>query len=107
MSRNTVELPGGGCATESEALSALVHEAKQRGVSYGLLVANTTERERAEIIQDNTRFEKLYPGYLMSAAEAFHNDVNGGCYLAARFYRKDGKFIKPKPKPKPKPKKQK
>lgn len=52
-------------------------------------------RELAEDIQDNTQFEKLYPGYQMSAAEAFHNDVNGGCYLVARFYRKDGKFIKP------------
>ena len=47
-----VELPGGGCATESEALSALAREAKRRGVSYGHLVASTTERERAEIIRD-------------------------------------------------------
>ena len=45
------------------------------------------------------KFESLYPGYLMSAAEAFHNDVNGGCYLVARFYRKDGKFIRLKQKP--------
>ena len=52
-------------------------------------------RELAENIQDNTQFEKLYPGYNMSSAEAFHNDVNGGCYLVARFYRKEGKFIKP------------
>ena len=47
-----VELPGGGCATESEALTALAAEAKRRGVSYGHLVANTTERERTEIIRD-------------------------------------------------------
>ena len=47
-----VKLPGGGCATESEALSALAREAKRRGVSYGHLVASTTERERAEIIRD-------------------------------------------------------
>ena len=47
-----VELPGGGCATESEALSALAREAKRRGVSYAHLVASTTERERAEIIRD-------------------------------------------------------
>lgn len=50
MSR--IELPGGGCATESEALSALAREARRRKISYGLLVANTTERERAEIIRD-------------------------------------------------------
>ena len=47
-----VELPGGGCATESEALTALAAEAKRRGVSYGHRVADTTERERAEIIRD-------------------------------------------------------
>lgn len=47
-----VELPGGGCATESEALSALAREAKRRNTSYGLLVANTTKRERKEIIRD-------------------------------------------------------
>ena len=34
-----VELPGGGCATESEALTALAAEARRRGVSYGHLVA--------------------------------------------------------------------
>ena len=61
-------------------------------------ISGRKARELAENIQDNTRFEKLYPGYLMSAAEAFHNDVNGGCYLVARFHRQDGKFIKPKPK---------
>ena len=47
-----VELPGGVCATESEALTALAAEAKRRGVSYGHLVASTTEWERAEIIRD-------------------------------------------------------
>lgn len=47
-----IELPDGGCATESEALSALAREARRRGTSYGLLVANTTRRERDEIIRD-------------------------------------------------------
>lgn len=47
-----IELPGGGCATESEALSALAREARRRKTSYGKLVAATTERERAEIIRD-------------------------------------------------------
>ena len=47
-----VKLPGGGYATESEALNALAAEAGRRGVSYGHLVADTTERERAEIIRD-------------------------------------------------------
>lgn len=47
-----VELPGGVCATENEALNALVAEARRRGISYGHLVAETTEWERAEIIRD-------------------------------------------------------
>ena len=47
-----VKLPGGGYATDSEALNALAAEAKKRGVSYGHLVANSTERERTEIIRD-------------------------------------------------------
>lgn len=38
-----VELPGGGYATDSEALNALAAEARRRGVSYGHLVAETTE----------------------------------------------------------------
>lgn len=61
-------------------------------------ISGRKARELAENIKDNTRFEKLYPGYLMSSAEVFHNDVNGGCYLVARLHRQDGKFIKPKPK---------
>lgn len=52
MSRSMIELPGGGGATESEALSALAREARRRKTSYGKLVAATTERERAEIIRD-------------------------------------------------------
>ena len=58
-------------------------------------ISGRKARELAENIQDNTQFEKLYPGYLMSNAEAFHNDVNGGCYLVVRFYKEDGAFIKP------------
>lgn len=53
-------------------------------------------RELADDLQNSAKFEALYPGYLMSQpAEAWHNDVNGGCYLAARLYRADGKFLKP------------
>lgn len=51
MSRSMIELPDGGCATESEALSALVRESRRRGISYGHLVADTTEWERAEIVR--------------------------------------------------------
>lgn len=51
MSRNKGLYPLPDGCTEAEALSAMVREAKQRGISYGQLVANTTERERAEIIR--------------------------------------------------------
>lgn len=37
---------------DSEALTALAVEAKRRGVSYGKLVAETTEQERIKIIRD-------------------------------------------------------
>jgi len=61
-------------------------------------ISGRQARELADNIQDNTRFESLYPGYLMSRAEVFHNEVNGGCYLAARFYTQDGSFISPRGK---------
>lgn len=56
-------------------------------------------RQAEELLRDttnNAEYEKLYPGYFLSDAGAFHNEVNGGYYVAARFYRKDGQFIKPK-----------
>lgn len=54
--------------------------------------------ELSQDTTDNAEFEKLYPGYFLSEAGAFHNDVNGGYYIIARYYRKDGVFIKPKRK---------
>lgn len=61
-------------------------------------ISGRKARELAENIQDSTRFEKLYPGYLLSKAEAFHNDVNGGIYLFVRLHREDGEFIRTKQK---------
>lgn len=61
-------------------------------------ISGRKARELAKSLESGEKFEKfesLYPGYLLSAAEAFHNDVNGGCYIVARFYKKDGTFIKP------------
>ena len=46
---STYPLPDG--CTEAEALSAMVREANRRKISYGQLVANTTEGERAKIIR--------------------------------------------------------
>ena len=51
MGRRIVELPGGGCATEREALNAMVAEAKRRGISYGKLMSDTTEWERDKLIR--------------------------------------------------------
>lgn len=67
-------------------------------------ISGRKARELADNIQDSTQFDRLYPGYLCSRAETWHNDVNGGCYLAVRLYRKDGKFIQAKQKPKRKQK---
>lgn len=53
-------------------------------------------KELAADTTDRAPFEKLYPDYLLAEAGAFHNDVNGGVYLFARLYRKDGKYIKPR-----------
>ena len=47
-----VELPGGVCATDSEALTALAAAAKKRGISYGNLIASTSGWEQDEIIRD-------------------------------------------------------
>lgn len=55
-------------------------------------ISGRKARELAEHIQDSTRFEALYPGYLVSEATVFHNDVNGGCYLTARFYKENAAF---------------
>ena len=55
-------------------------------------------RELARDTTNNREYERLYPGYFLADAGAFHNDVNGGVYLAARYYRQDGQFIKPKKK---------
>ena len=63
-----------------------------------------TARQAGELLRDttnNAEYERLYPGYFLSEAKAFHNEVNGGLYVTARFYRKDGVFIKPKKKRKP------
>ncbi|WP_298023617.1 hypothetical protein [uncultured Dysosmobacter sp.] len=57
-------------------------------------ISGRRARELADNIQDSTQFEALYPGYLLAKAEAFHNDVNGGCYLVARLYKQDSSFAK-------------
>lgn len=54
--------------------------------------------ELAKDREDRAPWEKLYPDYFLAEVTPFHNDENGGVYLFARLYRKDGTFIKPKRK---------
>ena len=63
-------------------------------------ISGKQARKLAKKIQDNTQFERLYPGYLCAKAETWHNDMNGGCYLKISLYREDSTFIQPKQKPK-------
>ena len=57
-------------------------------------------RRRAEALakdrEDREPWEKLYPDYHLAEVVPFHNEENGGVYLFARLYRKDGKYIAPK-----------
>lgn len=45
--------------------------------------------------EDRAPWEKLYPEYCLSEVMPFHNEENGGIYIFARLYRKDGKYIAP------------
>ena len=57
-----------------------------------------SRRRAAELARDTedfTPWNKLYPEYHVSEIIPFHNEENGGVYLFARLYRKDGKHIKP------------
>lgn len=54
-----------------------------------------------ELLKDTTDrglYERLYPGYRLADAGAFFNDVNGGCYITARYYRSGGQYINPNQK---------
>lgn len=44
-------------------------------------------REMADDPKQCVKLEALYPGWTLTMAETFHNDVNGGAYLAVRFCR--------------------
>lgn len=65
-------------------------------------ISGKKAKELAADTTNSAEYEKLYPGYFLAEATAFHNDVIGGEYIVARFYRKDGVFIKPKKKRRPK-----
>jgi hypothetical protein len=56
-------------------------------------------RRKAAALASNTEdrepWKKLYPDYCLAEMTPFHNDENGGVYIFARLYRKDGRFIAP------------
>lgn len=58
-----------------------------------------TKREVLELARDteNRReYEKHYEGYYLAEARTVYNDVNGGVYIYARFYRKEAAFCQKK-----------
>jgi hypothetical protein len=57
-------------------------------------ISARTARELAADTSVRQPFEKLYPDYILAEATPFHNDVNGGIYIFARLYRKDGHFMR-------------
>lgn len=57
------------------------------------------KREAVELAKDteNVRaYEKLYDGYHYAGAQVVMNDVNGGVYIYARYYRKEAAFCNQK-----------
>lgn len=48
--------------------------------------------ELARDTDDKKAYERYYEGYFLSEARRVYNDVNGGVYIYARFYRKDAEF---------------
>lgn len=56
-----------------------------------------SKRRVMELARDTDarrEYEKYYEGYFLSEAKKVYNDVNGGVYIYARFYRKDAEFCK-------------
>lgn len=48
--------------------------------------------ELAKDTENNREYEKLYEGYYFSEARRVYNDINGGVYIYARFYKKEADF---------------
>lgn len=67
-------------------------------ITNDMRISRRTAEELAKDPTDREPWERLYPEYIFAESSAFHNDTNGGVYLFARLYRRDGKFIKPKRK---------
>lgn len=57
-------------------------------------ISGRRAEELARDTTNNAEHEKLYPGYFLAEACAWHNDVYGGTYIIARFYRKDAMLQK-------------
>lgn len=71
----------------------LIHpEPKQRD---GRLSRKTVQ-ELARDTENHREYESHYEGYYLSEARRVYNDINGGVYIYARFYRKEAEFCQRK-----------
>lgn len=52
--------------------------------------------ELARDTENSREYERYYEGYYLAEARRVYNDVNGGVYIYARFYRKEAAFCKEK-----------
>jgi len=50
--------------------------------------------ELAKDTQNNREYEKYYDGYYFAGADVVYNDINGGVYIYARFYKKEAAFCR-------------
>lgn len=48
--------------------------------------------ELAKDTENRSEYEKLYEGYYLAEAKKLYNDINGGIYIHAIFYKKEVKF---------------
>lgn len=71
----------------------LIHpEPKQRD---GRLSKRAVQ-ELARDTENNREYEKHYEGYYLAGARRVYNDLNGGVYIYARFYKKEAEFCREK-----------
>ncbi|NLT08197.1 MAG: hypothetical protein GXY08_01665 [Ruminococcus sp.] len=71
----------------------LIHpEPKQRD---GRLSKRAVQ-ELAKDPENNREYERYYDGYYLAEARRVYNDINGGVYIYARFYKKEAEFCREK-----------
>lgn len=69
------------------------HKRQRDGV-----LSNYKVRELSRDIENRAEFEKLHPGYCLSEAKAYQNDITGEVYLHVKYYAKEAAFCTKKKK---------